>query len=133
MSKRRLGRASGELKIEQYIPVESPELKAERDALKLRVSELEARPPEVRERVVEKTVEKLVDNPELLKKLNATLHENAQLKRFQPAPKIIEKVVEKPVEKIEYIERIKEVINVKLVAGASFGSFLLGLGLGHWF
>lgn len=123
---------------EKLVPVDNPKLLARCRELEKQIKQLASQEPKVIEqiKVVEKVVEKAVDNPELLERLNVVLKENGELKtRFnkgQVIEKIIEKIVpvEKQVEVERVVEKIKVVVNVKLMALASSATLVAGIFIG---
>lgn len=79
---------------------------------------------------VDNVVEKLVEDPRLIERLNEVLRENAQLKKFQGPTKIVEKevikLVEVPIDRI--VARI--VSNRKLEISIGILSAIAGVLLG---
>lgn len=129
-------RSRGDITIDKIIPVTDPRLVAENKRLKAELEQALNRAVVVETKVVEKPVDRVVErvvdaSQELIAKLNDALKENAQLKKFQPAPQTLvkERVVEVPVERVVERVVVKQDYRIAMIAAAVASA--IGAFLGH--
>lgn len=122
---------SGEYTAETIVPVDSPDAQVRIALLEAELAKALAQPVRVVENVVEKVVEKFVEDKDMLSRLNATLRENAELKKFQGPIRVVEKIVEVEVEKRVEIKTTEKIINYWLLAGCGVLGSLIGFIVGR--
>lgn len=122
---------SGDYTAETIVSIDNPEAQVRIALLEAELAKALAQPVRVVENVVEKVVEKFVEDKDMLSRLNATLRENAELKKFQGPIRVVEKIVEVEVEKRVETTVTEKVINYWLLAGCSSVGMLIGFLAGR--
>lgn len=124
-------RAHGAVTVEGVKVIPDPAHIQEIAELKEKLLFEREKPAKVIEKQVKTVVEKLIDDPRTLERLNAAMKEISELKSFQPRINIVKEPVEVVREVVKYVDRVVSVEkkNHKLTAGIAAVSLLSGLGL----